>query len=626
MASFPTLLFFIYLLYIIYSVFVLVFGMHFIRIVIISLFVLSPCFANEEEAFNTEYKNRLITLMKLNQKVGSLPQDQIPSYLGSDRIKAKNLTYFQTFKSILENSNRSLLDLYSELSKLSIKNRDEIGESVFLPYCQNIYLVKALHDLRVICPPHSPFGSDVEEVLHCLSIFEDHFSKKEDFFSSLLKIEPIGKDKDDKLQRYAVNFNFHTWRFECRQIARSISTLLSKTNLDKLELPLPYKQKLNEKFEEIRRFIEGNNNKYMAKALISKKTNKALSSDPIIEEEQDLFEETEKEVAHQADTENFYFTLVVNEKKIVPVDLAELEGPLFLDAHFLLSQDYEKYFQIVLNPLNQIFEEEIFLSSEEKEKNSLLLKKLLEEKQAPKTPSIPQKKSVPHKKSKGKENHPPHLKNPKVKDSSQPLKNITNQDLSENEDMKREIPQITSQEKIEPVIVHPAIEEEPIDQKALAEKWLGDIIKETQGKEGGYFPIYQKAYSLSLQLKKNPAYFEAIEEAVSSLASRLNKIKESTSVSATKHFVPKNLEGEFNYFMNTPFCYLKDLRFGFVKTLFEGLKIKIDMTGAGSRIHFSFKDMKNSIHLTEKNNGILDSGRISSLRKWILDSGFTVKD
>lgn len=78
--------------------------------------------------------------------------------------------------------------------------------------------------------------------------------------------------------------------------------------------------------------------------------------------------------------------------------------------------------------------------------------------------------------------------------------------------------------------------------------------------------------------------------------------------------------------METPLSYLKGLRFRIVETFFNALGIKIDKKAAGSRIHFSFRDHETSIHLHDKHNGEIDGGRISSLRKFLIDCGFTYSE
>lgn len=107
-------------------------------------------------------------------------------------------------------------------------------------------------------------------------------------------------------------------------------------------------------------------------------------------------------------------------------------------------------------------------------------------------------------------------------------------------------------------------------------------------------------------------------------------LEQSSLIHPLSHKIPQNLESDFLYFMDTPIRYLKGLRFGLVSTLFENLDIKINRSMAGSRIHFSFRDKQGhyetSIHLHDKHNGELDGGRISSLRKFLIDCGFVYSE
>lgn len=171
----------------------------------------------------------------------------------------------------------------------------------------------------------------------------------------------------------------------------------------------------------------------------------------------------------------------------------------------------------------------------------------------------------------------------------------------------------------------PLARQDELDNVSFVNKWLAEIINESKSRDEA-FGVFQKASRLTSMLNKNAELLEQTQEATAGLAIQLQKLKQRSIEKSLFHTVPQRLESDFLYFMDTPTHYLKGLRFGFVNTLFENLGIKIDKSMAGSRMHFSFKDKRGhyetSIHLHDKHNGTLEGGRISSLRKFLIDCGF----
>ncbi len=79
--------------------------------------------------------------------------------------------------------------------------------------------------------------------------------------------------------------------------------------------------------------------------------------------------------------------------------------------------------------------------------------------------------------------------------------------------------------------------------------------------------------------------------------------------------------------METPITYLhNNLRFGVITRLVKGLGGTIDPSRNESRISLTLNKITTSIHLHDANNGILEGGRISSLRKFLIEAGTTLQD
>lgn len=90
---------------------------------------------------------------------------------------------------------------------------------------------------------------------------------------------------------------------------------------------------------------------------------------------------------------------------------------------------------------------------------------------------------------------------------------------------------------------------------------------------------------------------------------------------------PKNYEADYLLLTHTPTTYLhNNLRFSLVKKLLKGLGRKVDDSHSGSRIAFELNKKKTPIHLHDAHNGLLDDGRITSLRKLITDAGVYIQE
>ena len=164
-------------------------------------------------------------------------------------------------------------------------------------------------------------------------------------------------------------------------------------------------------------------------------------------------------------------------------------------------------------------------------------------------------------------------------------------------------------------------EEEILENFSSTQELLQQISKESDA----FFMIQRKACSLLSDLKQHPELLEQIQEIASHLSLLLQEEKRKAH---TIHslIVPQKLEASFRYFRDTPISYLKGIRMGFIITLFQNLGIEVDRKREGSRVHFGYKEHHTSIHIHDKENGALDGGRLNSLRKFLLDLGWIIKE
>jgi hypothetical protein len=171
-----------------------------------------------------------------------------------------------------------------------------------------------------------------------------------------------------------------------------------------------------------------------------------------------------------------------------------------------------------------------------------------------------------------------------------------------------------------------------IDESAVetCKNWLKEIMHNSSTKDGEFFSIFYKAHDLYKQLETYEIILlDQIQQATSELALRLQNIQTNISQNSVSSiiFVPKNYEEDFLYVMYTPVCYLNNnIRFGLVKRLIEGLSGIVDESRAGSRIALHLNGQTSSLHIHDSVNGLLDGGRITSLREFFIKAKIMIKD
>jgi hypothetical protein len=167
-------------------------------------------------------------------------------------------------------------------------------------------------------------------------------------------------------------------------------------------------------------------------------------------------------------------------------------------------------------------------------------------------------------------------------------------------------------------------------QRELLASLLNNIIEKTKNKGDKFLPIFIKGCNMLRQFKKSPDFYSS-EEALNSLSDVIRNLTlqmnallvEKNEAKSIK--VPSKLIALFDYFTD-PLACPNDIRFGMIEPLLTGLGIEIDKSRNGSRMNFKYGHHVTSIHLHDKDNGVLDGGRISTLRTFLLDIGFTTYD
>ena len=597
---------------------------------------LSFCFAGTGEEFKQDWTSSITILKNLKHKMDALQESDHGQYFAKEDVSERQLDRAKTlFRHSLNSTEHYLQDLV-RTSQINVAcssqaNEETTGKFAFQYYCLQLPIIKNLYDEQALAQPHSPYFTDLERCIESVNFYSKHFTLTEETMAYFSKIQPNGKRGG--LKNYAVYFNENDWFFLQRRQVRSILSRLNQMDLDKLHLPANYKEYLQIEIEKIKKAISN------------------IFKGPVISSI--LKEKSYQDLAAAGQTYTFSRPLTKNQ----------------LAIQYALGIAFNPF---ALNFTSNSHPEKISLSDEEQAISTNLLNQLLALNTLLRPTCQPKKGKVhPTKRKKGTLVKP-QARTTKVITPIRVFSTIANdsfvsQDpvitLSELEkpestlfvrdlveQLIRDLPlpvQGEPSSSHDPMIEYPSqltsssstsstssphdpiTRQEELENVSFVKKWLADIIKASQSNNGA-FGVFQKAWGLASMIEKNPDLLEQIQEATAGLATRLQMLEQSSLIHPLSHKIPQNLESDFLYFMDTPIRYLKGLRFGLVSTLFENLDIKINRSMAGSRIHFSFRDKQGhyetSIHLHDKHNGELDGGRISSLRKFLIDCGFVYSE
>jgi hypothetical protein len=573
------------------------------------------CEASSIEEFEINLSTRLTKLNQSHEDIKLIAEEDYSSYRNKEVKKHNNLDAFKRFYGFCTET----INNYSKdwpRKKTSISNEGELADHLFIKYCRTFNYIKELQNYKAQFLPESLGATYVSTALHAFNIFQDYFSEAARYLVDFLIIEPK-KRGIDNIQTYQIRLNYFDVFFYQKRKAKNIMAIFERTDLEKLELPELYKQ-----------YLQRVTN-------VAKKSLKSLLT--------------------------LNSRLVYNKyKDVANLDLAILNEDL---TPFCLGEVHHNLDSMVIayKPLELTFRPEgqsqaIELSEEQRAKSLPLLQEMLEIKiidEQIKDRPIHIKKDIQNKKKKGKSNHKvqerqgtekpsypntssstksdykqPPVTTTKVNDDStkadtvKGIAEMKEESLSKEDDaLKSSIPALTEDEGSNNDF------DGTQEECNFLKNYLSLLMSKTYNKWGGYASLYQKASNLLDTLSKHPELLEQIQQGTHALAQILQGMehKEINTV-FTKLLVPERLDESFNYLMETPLCYLKGIRMNFITSLFRGLEIKVDTTRSGSRVHLEFKNHKTSFHVHDKNNGEIVSGAIASLRKYLLDIGWAVKD
>jgi hypothetical protein len=529
-------------------------------------------------------EKKLDLYMKLAEQK-ALPE-KTQEYFGTSSLTDDYLKKLKNIRLCVSSLTDMSKFYLGEMSKMTVfMNPEHVGSNAFLIYCHYINGIKNLEDKRKLLPVDAiGLIKDIDNLQTSLESVKCFFSSRELYLFNFLSISQI--DNKNTMNQYDVKLSIS--RILASQInhSRNILELSNKINPDKFLINGRYKNILKEELSKI---------KFNITKAFSQKIQ--IGSD-----------------MHRLSRTN----LAKNEKNF------QIPWALFNNWEIIQRQ-----YTLIFNTLNLEFSDKngqiIILTPEERKKNYQIYLNMI----APNSEGqVLQKK----KKNKNKQQNlsVQHEQSSEIEKesvttitSSGPLEDYTKEDLFNPLDQSLILEENNAKEANLPELP----QETEINE---CKKVLQGIMKSTENQEGDNYSIFQKALSLFKHLATHEYLLPDIQEATSQLLMELAECKIGSSrhkqLTTSQIFITEKNKKDYLFIMSTPVRYLKNaLRFGVVRRFIEAIGGSIDVGRAGSRIGIKLNGKTTTLHLHDSKDGILDGGRIMSLRHFITNAGVVLE-
>ncbi|MDP3533062.1 MAG: hypothetical protein Q8S31_07230 [Alphaproteobacteria bacterium] len=595
-----------------------------IIIFVLFFFVSASSFSNLTDDFTRYFVESVEEIQKIRKKLDLTLKLQ-PLVNTSDALKKSYENYFGKIdlnvKEIKKYKDYSqYLDLLSNRLSYYVPQFDNLQCSLipgaaFKIYIQQIKSIKGIErwlaELNNI--GEGEIKNDLEKILESTLGIKKFFDDESRYLEQFLKVETINSKKDN----YDIRLSIYSIVNEQKSQSKNILSIINKIDLKKFNLNQEYALSLENEFNKIKQAFS-----------TSTMINSKISVDKI-------FQKISK-INLSDDSDEFSMPKTVFDNLIT----------------------IKRAYHLVTNPLNIKFFNEIndniILSDEELFLNYpiyLGMVNSIDFEIDPLQLSIHHNKKK-HKKIKKKSlivNHVNLISENSTRQISNEVETKT--DLSDEVDLQNVSNFQESDHEIAPICIagdRSIIEEtkaEAIKEIAIVQEdefleiasldacknWLKKIMVDTSEKSKSKFSIYYKAHNLYKDLEKSgDLILEQIQQGITELALRLQQVQLNENINDVqppRFVIPKNYEDAFRYLIYTPLCYLKDnVRFSFVEKLILGLDGSVDKSREGSRIAIHLNGKTTGLHLHDSVNGVLDSGRITSLRQFFIEAGCILSD
>ncbi len=479
----------------------------------------------------------------------------------------------------------------------------EIDSSTLIPYCVQFPLRKGLHEV-LATEDLSEIHEHAQKALDALGIFERYSSNETEFLIKNLDIQ-LTSNKNPFVPVYEIRFNARKAIVNLRAKARNLYLIADHIRLDKLHLPKEYESRLATKLKEMKdKVLKISFMKFGAKFwqdpawkttsldLASEKTTEFLRIQPKLQEIVGIISEATPNILNP-----LFVPIFKDDYGTLLLTLAEATERLPLWDQMCMSM-----------PVNKpAFKEPV------------------------------QKKEVKKKKKQQPVRTPQHKPKETKKGSllTQETPTVLETEPALQPSKLAAVEPASISSAVQPKTEVSVVSEIETPQKPREELivWLQDIMKQSAVDKEKCFHIFGRAYALSRQLSQHPDLFETeeslrpLQDIAQGLCDQMSHIqKKSKVIKKERIAVPFRALPLYLSFMESSVSDLVGIRFGRVRTLFESLGIKIDTSRAGSRVHFEYGNHATSIHIHDKHDEPLEGGRISSLRKFLWEIGFTTDD
>jgi hypothetical protein len=502
-----------------------------------------------------------------------------------------------------------------------------ISGAAFRIYVQQIKSIKGIERWLVELDNigKGEIKKDLEKIMESTLGIKKFFDDKNRYLEQFLKVEIINSKKDN----YDIRLSIYSILNEQKRQCENIVSIINKIDLSKFNFSQEYALCLENEFKKIKQtFSTMVNSKIYVDKIFQKisKINLSVNSDEF------SMPET---VFDNLITIKLVYQIVSNPLKIKFFDekndniiLSDEEISLNCPIYWSMvnAVDFE------INPLKLDIQ---YNKKQKKQNKKNGTKKKKTNRKTKKKSFVANDVNLISKNPTPQINGEAEIKTD-LSDKSD-LQNVSNFQESEHEIAKiciagdKSIIEETKAEAIEDIAI--AQEDEFLETASLdaCKNWLKQIMVDTSEKNKSKFSIYYKAHNLYKDLEKyGELILDQIQQGTTELALRLQQVQLNENihdVQMTKFIVPKNYEHAFRYLMYTPLCYLKDnLRFSFAERLLAGLCGTIDKSREGSRMAIHLNGQTIGLHLHDSINGVLDSGRITSLRQFFIEAGCVLSD
>lgn len=618
----------------------------------------SPCEQFEEQLIFT-VKNT----SSIQQSLADMPEESYSTYFKKENItKEEQKSFFQIVSDFSNRVSRFHTSITQEQWKnMGLKNHNEqrvsISQRLILSYCEMLPIVKKLH---AFCLDEgikdSPCFTDAEALLSNFQTFSQFLLKKEERavpFISVTQVQKKQSANTPSLLFYETKTNFSGFHLQEKKRAKYLLSSLEALNIDALQLPLHYKIT----FQELIIATQKHLNLFLKRRI--KLTELSGRNDITLDAR--VFFRYSSPIDFESDIMDEAETFLYNPLSLV-----------FQNGCTLTYEEKEANLPNLASFYNYDYHRPIEVRTTETQKENTVHKRRRK-----------QKKQVNAVLSKSNTSKPTTKKSTKM---GQEVPNITSSTTTEQTDAEQNVTTTTTFLESDSTQAHnifadTALPASSVDDTVLVEQQnvatipasesaqdinenemnvalighqppviqiasedaesslqrinqlitcLTELVQTGHTLDNAY--IIQKAYALKKTFMIHPEpLLEQTQEAASALATFAASLKSKTVPSNSKaprlRAVPPQTAADFDRFMTPPLRFLKDkIRFGYVRILLEKLGAKIDDTRNGSRVHIDLYGHKTSIHIHDKINGLLDSGRIFSIRQLMLDAGFQITD